>query len=155
MVEISQKKNLKQFLLEDVLGHEDPPLKKSLSIGLGIFIGLSPFWGFQTALVFGIAILCKLNKMLAFAFSNISLPPMIPLIVWAGLHMGSWLTGQRVTLPRDWSNWSEWKATALQHLWLYGIGSLTLAAICAALSILLSYAWLRKKSKFNLPPPLT
>ncbi|WP_416338129.1 DUF2062 domain-containing protein, partial [Lactobacillus acetotolerans] len=38
---------------------------KAFSIALGTFIGLSPFWGFQTLLVISLAVVFKLNKVLA------------------------------------------------------------------------------------------
>ncbi|NQY31000.1 MAG: glycosyltransferase, partial [Flavobacteriaceae bacterium] len=46
-----KKKGLKRFFLEDFLQNSDSKEKKALSIGLGVFIGISPLWGFQTALV--------------------------------------------------------------------------------------------------------
>ncbi|UWX56673.1 DUF2062 domain-containing protein [Maribacter litopenaei] len=92
-----KKKGIKKFLLNDVLGSNDTPVKKALSIALGVFIGLSPFWGLHTILVLSLAILLKLNKPIAFAFSNVSLPPFIPFIVLASLQIGSWI---RVSLFR-------------------------------------------------------
>lgn len=41
-------------------------VQKAFSIALGVFIGLSPFWGFQTLLVISLSVLFKLNKVLAF-----------------------------------------------------------------------------------------
>ena len=81
-------KGIKRFFVENVLQSSDSPTKKSLSIALGIFIGIAPFWGFQTVLALGISAALKLNKFIAFAFSNISIPPMIPVIIWLSLKMG-------------------------------------------------------------------
>jgi len=84
-----KKKSLKQFFLENVLHSDDSPLKKSLSIALGVFIGIAPFWGFQTVLVLFLAYALRLNKLIAFAFSNVSIPPAIPLIIFASLKVGA------------------------------------------------------------------
>src|SRR5690606_12662396 len=75
-----KEKGVKRFFFEDLLHSEDPSLKKSLSVALGVLIGLSPFWGFPTVMVFFLAWVLRLNKLIAFAFSNISIPPLIPFI---------------------------------------------------------------------------
>ena len=85
-----KKKRLKQFILENILHNDDSNLKKSLSIALGIFIGISPFWGFQTVIVLLLAVAFRLNKIISFAFSNISFPPLIPLVIYGSLKMGSY-----------------------------------------------------------------
>lgn len=83
-----KKKSLKQFFLDNVLHSDDSPLKKALSMALGVFIGIAPFWGFQTILVLFLAYVLRLNKLIAFAFSNVSIPPAIPFIIFASLKTG-------------------------------------------------------------------
>src|SRR5690606_27486194 len=61
-----KKKNIRKFIKEDILESTDPPIKKSGAIAIGVFIGISPFWGFQTALVIFLAVILRLNKVLAF-----------------------------------------------------------------------------------------
>ncbi|PJJ07532.1 glycosyltransferase involved in cell wall biosynthesis [Flavobacterium sp. 1] len=85
-----KKKGLKQFFLENVLESNDSNIRKAASIALGVFIGICPFWGFQTILVLFLAVLLKLNKVIAFAFSNISFPPFIPFIIYGSLKLGSY-----------------------------------------------------------------
>ncbi|MFS4466558.1 DUF2062 domain-containing protein [Maribacter sp. 2210JD10-5] len=120
-----KKKGVKKFLLEDVLGSTDSAIKKSLSIALGVFIGLSPFWGLHTLLVIGLAFLFKLNKPIAFAFSNVSFPPFIPFIVFFSLQIGSWVLGEpfRFTLENMTTDFDF-----LTNLKSYVIGSLILAS---------------------------
>ncbi|MGB3150913.1 MAG: DUF2062 domain-containing protein [Maribacter sp.] len=119
-----KKKGVKKFLLEDVLGSTDSPAKKAFSIALGIFIGLSPFWGLHTLLVLFLAFLFKLNKPIAFAFSNISLPPFIPFIIFFSLKIGSWVLGEAFSfsLPNITSDFDF-----LTNLKTYIVGSLLLA----------------------------
>ncbi len=85
-----KKKSFRQFILENILHHDDSNLKKSLSIALGVFIGISPFWGFQTVLVLLLAVTFRLNKLISFTFSNISFPPLIPIVIFGSLKMGSY-----------------------------------------------------------------
>jgi glycosyltransferase involved in cell wall biosynthesis len=121
-----KKKSIKRFFLEDVLGSTDSPKVKSASLALGVFFGIAPFWGFQTAIVIFLAILFRLNKVLAFAASNISIPPMIPLIVLASLKIGGLFFQSNVDSP----NITNFEAIG-GHLKEYIVGSFILASIAA------------------------
>src|SRR5690606_37077515 len=83
-----KKKRWSDFVLENVFGSADSPQKKAFSIGLGVFMGIAPFWGFQTAITITLAVFLRLNKVLAFVFSNISFAPFIPLVIYASLLVG-------------------------------------------------------------------
>ncbi|RNA61276.1 DUF2062 domain-containing protein [Chryseobacterium nematophagum] len=125
-----QKKSFKKFLKEDILESDGTNRTKAFSIALGIFIGLSPFWGFQTLLVISLAVLFKLNKVLAFLASNISLPPFIPFIIAASLFLGApFVSGNSNILSQE-LNFQLIK----NHLFQYIIGSLILATVISILS---------------------
>lgn len=133
-----KKKGLRRFFFEDFLHNEDSPRKKALSIALGIFIGLSPFWGFQTVLVIFLSFFLNLNKVISFAFSNISLPPFIPFILFVSSKVGQWVTGQEFSyslneIPQNFD--------FLGHLETYIIGSLILSSFSAIILGLLAYAF--------------
>ncbi|MFL0353008.1 DUF2062 domain-containing protein [Xanthomarina sp. GH4-25] len=123
-----KKKGLKRFFVEDLLGSNDSPKKKALSIALGTFIGFSPLWGFHTILVLTLAVFLKLNKTIAFAFSNVSLPPFIPFIIFASLELGQWVLGEKISYSIE-----EMMANfeAFKHLKTYLVGSFALAIIGA------------------------
>jgi uncharacterized protein (DUF2062 family) len=131
-----KKKDLKRILTESILESKDSNLKKSLSIALGVFLGLAPIWGFQTVAVLGSAFLLRLNKLIAFTFSNISLPPLIPFIIYGSLKIGSVFTGSSV-IP----SLSELSSYAVikQNLTQYIIGSFILAASMSLLFGLCGY----------------
>ena len=139
-----KKKGVKKFLSEDVLGSNDSPKKKALSIALGLFIGLSPFWGLQTLLVFGGAFLFRLNKPIAFAFSNISLPPFIPFILYLSVQIGIWVTGENLVFTLD--TISE-QFLALKGLKTYLIGSFVLATVVSVTAGLIGYFTLSHMAK--------
>lgn len=90
-----KRKGIKRFFKENILYNSDSPTKKALSIALGVFIGIAPFWGFQTIIVLALATLLKLNKLISFTFSNISIPPMIPFIIYGSLKIGSWILNKK------------------------------------------------------------
>ncbi len=142
-----RKKGFKKFMIENVLQHNDSPKKKALSIALGVFIGISPFWGFQTLLVFSLAVFLKLNKAIAFAFSNVSIPPFIPFIIYASVQLGMLLTGEQLSFSMD-----DFAADfeVLKHLKTYVLGSFALAAITAILFGFIGYLTLRAKRKMAI-----
>lgn len=131
-----RKKGFRRFVKEDLLHSSDSPRKKALSIALGVFIGLSPLWGFHTIIVLFLAVLFKLNKVIAFAFSNVSLAPFIPFVLYASLKTGTFITGEELTYTFE-SIVTNFEFVT--HLKTYIIGSLTLSIIGALLFGLLGY----------------
>lgn len=131
-----RKKGLRRFIMEDFLGNQDSPRKKALSIALGVFIGLSPFWGFHTIFVIFLAILLKLNKTIAFVFSNVSLPPFIPFVLYASSKMGQFVLGieYSYTMEEMTENFEIYK-----HLKTYIVGSFSLAIVSAIVLGVLGY----------------
>ena len=121
-----KKKGLKQFFVENVLESNDSPQKKALSIALGVFIGIAPLWGFQTVTVLFLAYVLRLNKLIAFAFSNVSIPPFIPLIIFCSLQVGALVLGSK--MPET----IEFTADAVKnHIVQYLVGSILFAAVMA------------------------
>lgn len=146
-----RKKGFKRFFFEDLLHSEDPPLKKSLSVALGVLIGLSPFWGFQTVIVLFLAWVLRLNKLIAFAFSNISIPPLIPFIVYACLKTGTFVLGQStVGSSFNWRQFNTYRPYIQQHLTEYVTGSFVLGISGAAVAGILAYLLLNIRSSRNV-----
>jgi len=131
-----KKKGLKRFFVEDFLRHRDSPKKKALSIALGVFIGLSPLWGFHTIIVIFLAIFLKLNKVISFAFSNISLPPFIPLVLLMSLQTGNWVLG--IDTHYDLNTIVD-NFDMFQNLKSYLVGSITLSILSAIIFSSLGY----------------
>lgn len=135
-----KKKSLRKFIKEDVLESDGSNCNKAFSIALGIFFGLSPFWGFQTALVISLSVLFKLNKVLAFVASNISLPPFIPFIIAGSLFIGApFVSGESNFLNQD-LNFELVKNNFLQYI----IGSFILATTASLIVGICSYILLKK-----------
>ncbi|RAR71540.1 DUF2062 domain-containing protein [Flavobacterium aciduliphilum] len=141
-----KKKRIRDFLRDDILESSDSNLKKSLSIALGVFIGIAPLWGFQTVIVIFLAVILRLNKVLAFTFSNVSIPPMIPFIIYGSLKIGNFIIPSKhpligVTMLRF---------SSIQHnLLQYVVGSVILATITAAFLGILSFFILTFFSNFR------
>jgi glycosyltransferase involved in cell wall biosynthesis len=134
-----QKKGFKRFFLEDLLHSEDSKTKKSLSVALGVFIGIAPLWGFQTVIVLFLAYILRLNKLISFAFSNISIPPMIPIIIYASMAIGNFIVGKPKPTKFQWDALDSYKEYITLHLTEYFIGSIILAISTAILFGIGSY----------------
>lgn len=140
------KGGLKQLLREQLLIPEESNATKALSIGFGVFMGIVPIWGFQMLTALVLAALMRLNKALVIIAANISIPPMIPIIVYL-----SFLTG-RMYVQED-ATWVLFSKnltidTMKQNVFQYVTGSITLAAIAGVLAWALAYLLLavfRKK----------
>ena len=142
----AKKKGFKKFFLEDILESSDSNFKKSAAIALGVFIGISPFWGFQTVLLFTFAALFRLNKVIAYLASNVSFPPFIPLIIYGSLKMGSFFVSTDAPLVLDSSmTLDDIQKNATQYI----VGSLILATVLALTAGLVSYLLLTAFSTKN------
>lgn len=137
-----RKKSIRRFIKEDVLESDGTNRTKAFSIALGVFVGFSPFWGFHTLIVISLAVLFKLNKVLAFFASNVSLPPFIPFIIAASLFLGApFVDGNSNILSQE-LNFDLVKNNLLQYV----IGSMILAVSMSALAWIITFLLLNKVS---------
>ncbi|NPA08989.1 MAG: DUF2062 domain-containing protein [Chlorobi bacterium] len=137
-----KKKSIKRFIKEDVLESDGSNRIKAFSIALGVFVGFSPFWGFHTLIVISLAVLFKLNKVLAFFASNVSLPPFIPFIIAASLFLGSPFVHGDSNIFSQELNFDLVKNNLLQYV----IGSFILATSASAILGVATFLFLNKVS---------
>jgi len=83
----------------------------------------------------------KLNKPLVVIASNISIPPMIPLIIFLSYKSGSYWMGNKTQNMAFSTNLSI--KSIGQHLQQYIYGSITLAVIAGLLAALLTFTLLK------------
>ncbi len=141
-----KNKGVKNFFLENVLECNDSNARKATSIALGVFVGISPFWGFQTVIVIALAVFFKLNKAIAFAFSNISFPPLIPFVIYGSLKIGSYfITTNKPVL----FNMNMTLADIQININQYLVGSFILATVLALLFGITGYILMMFMSNFN------
>jgi glycosyltransferase involved in cell wall biosynthesis len=124
------KHKWKEVIVDDFFDPSQSNGVKSVSVGLGICAGILPIWGFQLILAIFLAVILRLNKGLVILFANISIPPMIPLILYASYRMGAvWMprTAQAVSVTKSLSLYAI-RYNFKQYL----AGSISLA-VCAGL----------------------
>jgi glycosyltransferase involved in cell wall biosynthesis len=131
------KKKRQAFFEQHVFNSQHSDELKAVSIAFGVFMGIVPLWGFQLALAVFFALIFKLNKGLVIIAANISVPPMIPLIVFLSYKIGAWW------MPANATQLVFSKNISLQNirtnLVQYVYGSITLAVLAALFIGLVSY----------------
>jgi uncharacterized protein (DUF2062 family) len=136
-----KEKGFKRFWQEDILRSSEPDHKKAAAVALGVFVGLTPFWGFHTLLVFLFAAALRLNKVTAFLFSNISILPLIPLVVYAGYQAGSFIMGKGFQWELRFSDFDS-SGEMFNGFVQYLMGSFALATFLSLLLWLGSYCFI-------------
>jgi glycosyltransferase involved in cell wall biosynthesis len=138
---LSKIKNWRGVIREHLFSPDQPDHIKALSVAFGVFMGIIPIWGFQLATAIFLAFLLRLNKALVIIAANISIPPMIPLIIFLSYKMGAlWMPGSAVAFPFT----RNISLDAIRHnLQQYIYGSITLAVVAGAVVGLLIFALLK------------
>jgi uncharacterized protein (DUF2062 family) len=116
--------------------HAHDPWHLSLAVGLGLFFGILPVWGLQTVIALALAHRWRLNMAITLVACNISLPPMVPFLLYAETALGHWLfTGELLTIALG--EMTMVRAREFVGQWL--VGSLVLAVVAAAMGVVVTY----------------
>jgi len=122
---------------EAIKHHCDRPSRFAACVGVGVFFGIVPIWGFQMLAAATVAHLLRLSKPLVLAASHVSSPITIPLILYASLLVGHLLFhGQFAGLPRL---GQMQRAVMLQYLGEYLVGSIVLAMAAGVTAATVAY----------------
>lgn len=138
----SRGKTIKEFFVE----HAHQPGRVACAVGLGLFFGIVPIYGFQMVMAAAAAHRLRLNKAITLLASNISMPPLVPFVVYGAMVLGHWMfTGQMF----DVSPGEITKGLTLEYLWQWIVGSLALAVVVGALGTIVTYViaklWRQKR----------
>lgn len=126
------------------------PASFGAAVGVGVFFGIAPIWGFQMAAAAVAAHFLRLSKAVALIASNISIPVMIPFILYASLLLGRLVLTGHVDYALRVADLSL--AVIGQCLVEYLVGSLLLALLAGALSGLLAYSLARAPDMLRKRP---
>lgn len=115
---------------------EESNMRKAVSVGFGVFMGIVPVWGFQLAIGIPLALLFRLNKALFLLAANISIFPITPFWLMASIFTGKWLLGETTWLIR-------WQDISVEKVAREGaaffLGGTVLALALGAVAFLLTY----------------
>jgi glycosyltransferase involved in cell wall biosynthesis len=135
-----KKERISGFIRKQVMQTADSSAKTIFSVMLGIFMGIVPIWGYQLITALALAYLLRLNKFIVAVAANISIPPMIPLILYLSYITGGYVLSvdNHLVFSSDFSlTWVE------NNLLQYVVGSLVFAVIAAVCSGLLTFVLLK------------
>ena len=95
------KKKSFQEIKDDILGSSESTLRISSATALGAAMGVAPVWGFQIMILLVIAHVLRLNKAIAVIASHVSIPPLIPFIIYYSYKLGGTVYGSDSGLDID------------------------------------------------------
>ena len=122
-------KNICAFFDRNLIHVQDSNRKIVFSVWTGTFCAFLPFYGYQLILAVFLAHLLKLNKLVAGAFSAVSLPPLIPFIVFGSYWLGCAILGRECLVSLNEMTF-EIAGRVLQE---YILGGLVFAAVASSL----------------------
>lgn len=130
--------NITAFIKKHITESKESNLHIAKSVGLGLFFGIAPLWGYQMLAAVATAHLLKLNKVITLVSSNISIPPMIPFILYGSFAAGAFILGEPVKLIPSELSLESISVSLKQYL----IGSVAFAAVAGIAGLAISYLFL-------------
>lgn len=127
--------NIKKFIDRHIVHSPDSNMRMAAAMGWGIFCGIVPIWGYQMVVAGVTAHFLKLNKVVAIVFSNISIPPMIPFILYGSMVAGAWALG----MDNIFSIENISLDNVFESVAQYVVGSLMLAIVSGITVFLISF----------------
>ena len=122
--------NCRKFFHTHITHSSESNLKITYAIMLGVFMGIVPIWGYQMLATLFLAHLLRLNKVIAIVAANISIPPMIPFLLYGSYLTGCKVLGRSVELHLTDISFENVKSVLEQYL----IGSVIFATACSILA---------------------
>jgi uncharacterized protein (DUF2062 family) len=95
--------------LRETVRFDDPTWRLALAIALGVFISFTPFYGLQTLLAIGFAVIFRLNRAATVAGAWLNLPWFAPLVYAGALKVGT------IIVPDPDGTRGAWLAYLLEH----------------------------------------
>jgi glycosyltransferase involved in cell wall biosynthesis len=132
-------KNLKRIWKDEVVAAHESAEKKALSVGVGLFFGIVPIWGFQFALAIFTAMFFKLNKVVVGFSAQISFPPLIPFVLYGSIKTGEYVLNENVNLDFN----KLLSIESLNNIFVYTIGAIVLSIVMGILGFLLTWILLK------------
>lgn len=132
--------------LKRTLTQRETPSKTASAVAIGVMMSVMPIWGFQMLATIGLAHVLRLNKVVAVAFSNASLPPFIPFIVYGSLSIGAAVTGAQDPADLTEASMDAVKDSAVA----YAVGAVILGLLLGGVTWPAAYGFarvIRGKSK--------
>lgn len=130
-----------------VLRQHRSPGRVALALFCGFVLGCTPLFGLHLLLCAGVAFVLRLNLPLMYAAANISIPPMVPVLGWISVQLGTFLvSGHAMHLARADFRGASLAATAARFFWAWMLGGVVLGGALGVVAGGLTYVLLRRRS---------
>lgn len=135
-------------LLRSLLKLNNTPPEIALGVSVGVIIAVLPLYGFHTLLCVIFALLIpRANKIAILIGTNVSLPPTVPFITWAGYNLGRLILGKQYP-PLNLSSFQGITfKKMLDFYYPLFIGSLILGVLLAVMFYFLTLWFIKKRRK--------
>jgi len=132
-------------LLKEMFNPDEPVSVTAFSVAFGVFMGIVPVWGFQLLIAIALSVLLRLNKALVIVSANISIPPMIPFIIFLSYQMGVFWVGDSA-IPFTMSKGITLESIHANFL-QYVYGAITLAFVAGLVAGMITFSVLKIKKR--------
>ena len=135
-----RKKSFRAIIKEYIIDSADTNERLAVSVAVGSFFSSLPVWGWQMVLAVSVAYAFKLNKFVVLVSSNLSVPPMIPVLIFLSYFTGGLILGTQEPIAY---------APGLSLAWLkhnlvqYLVGSVVFSIVLGLTFGLISYILLK------------
>mgnify|MGYP000967495465 CR=1 FL=1 len=94
LLQILRERSWKELFNEYVIRSSDSNLRIAASVSLGSACSALPIWGWQMVAAVAMAYTLRLNKFITLLFSNLSIPPFMPVMIFLSYITGGWILGK-------------------------------------------------------------
>ncbi len=119
------------------------PFKVSIALAVGVFVGTTPFIGLHALIVAVISFIFRLNYIVLLIGTQISIPPLMPILIYTSVLLGHIVLGQEMLFSAD----DISLAFAQEKLGVWLLGSSILGGALATLTFIISYFITKKINK--------
>lgn len=136
---------IKQFLWK-LIRLNSSPRQIALGVAVGVFIGISPFYGMHTLLALLAAMFIPgTNKAAILAGTNISFFPLGPFISWAGYTLGRAILGDPQYPALKWAMFKNLNMHDITFLYYpFFLGSMILGLILSFMFFFLVFFFIKR-----------
>lgn len=148
-----EKQTLKERFFRLLRLNSSPP-EIAIGVAIGVFIAITPLYGFHTIMVIIAALLIRrVNKIAILLGTNISTTFTFPFITWGGYNIGRLVLGNNYP-PLQWQTFKYFSYKTILHFYYpLFIGSVILGLALAVASYFITFWFIMRRKKAHESAP--
>lgn len=145
---LTWQQKVKRFFTSDFNIQNESNQKVAAAIAVGVLVGILPIWGFQIMAGVALAQILGLNRLVVLATSNISMPPMIVVVLYGSYQCGRLIFSDAPSISMDNISLDVMLSSGMCYI----VGAILFAIISAAIAYIISFLLLHLlRRKTQLP----